>query len=49
MTGEGIYNVPSAWPNCTETVLCGEPPETTVNGSRIWHNQENQVDLFKEK
>ena len=36
MTGEGIYNIPPTWPNCTETVVCGSPPEPTVNGSRIW-------------
>ena len=24
------------WPNCTETVICGLPPDPPVNGSRIW-------------
>ena len=39
----GLYDVP-AWPNCTETVSCGPPPEAPVNGSRIWLNgTEDQV------
>ena len=43
MAGEGIYAIPTQWPNCTETVWCGPPPEPTVNGSRIWLNQEYEV------
>ena len=49
MTGEGIYAVPEQWPNCTETVLCGPPVEPTINGSRIWLNQENEVLICFEK
>ena len=32
----GVYEVPSQWPNCTATVLCGQPPDHPVNGSRTW-------------
>ena len=24
------------WPNCTRTVLCGQPPGPPVNGTRSW-------------
>ena len=24
------------WPNCTQTVVCGQPPLPTVNGTRTW-------------
>ena len=44
ITGEGIYNAPEAWPNCTETVSCGTPVEPTVNGSRTWiKGEQDQV------
>ena len=43
MTNEGIYGVPAAWPNCTETVLCGPPPLPTINGSITWFNNHNKV------
>ena len=37
---EGIYNTPvkqgGLWPNCTETVVCGQPPEPAVNVTRTW-------------
>lgn len=36
----GEYNTPirqgGQWPNCTQTVVCGQPPEPPVNGSRTW-------------
>ena len=36
----GEYNTPmvqgSLWPNCTQTVICGDPLEPPVNGSRTW-------------
>ena len=36
----GEYNTPvkagGVWPNCTETVLCGQPPPPPVNGTREW-------------
>ena len=34
----GEYNTPvkqgESWPNCTETVVCGQPPEPPINGTR---------------
>ena len=40
----GLYNIPEEWPNCTETVSCGPPPTTPINGSIIWLNgTENEV------
>ena len=40
ITDVGEYNTPvrqnNTWPNCTQTVVCGLPPEPPVNGSRIW-------------
>ena len=33
---EGVYDIPASWPNCTETVVCGQPPQPPVNGSRLW-------------
>ena len=35
---DGVYDIPSQWPNCTETVRCGPPPPTPVNGSITWLN-----------
>ena len=36
----GEYNTPIVqgilWPNCTQTVICGDPLEPPVNGSRTW-------------
>ena len=36
----GEYDTPvkqgKSWPNCTETVLCGQPPEPPVNGTITW-------------
>ena len=38
----GEYDIPlkndKRWPNCTETVICGQPPETPINGTIIWMN-----------
>ena len=28
----GVYNTPENWPNCTDTVLCGQPPAKPTNG-----------------
>ena len=40
ITDIGEYDTPVRqginWPNCTETVSCGKPPELPVNGTRIW-------------
>ena len=40
ITDVGEYNTPvrqgGSWPNCTETVICGLPPEPPVNGTRTW-------------
>ena len=40
LAGVGEYNTPvrqgQLWPNCTATVLCGQPREPPVNGSRTW-------------
>ena len=40
LAGVGEYNTPviqgASWPNCTETVVCGQPPLPPVNGSRVW-------------
>ena len=49
LTDVGEYNTPvrqgETWPNCTETVVCGVPPDPPVNGSRTWLNgaEENQM------
>ena len=44
ITNEAIYNVPDTWPNCTETVDCGIPPEKPTGGSITWLNgTEHQV------
>ena len=40
LAGVGEFNTPvrqgASWPNCTETVVCGQPPLPPVNGSRVW-------------
>ena len=40
LAGVGEFNTPvrqgGSWPNCTETVVCGQPPLPPVNGSRVW-------------
>ena len=40
LTGLGEYNTPvrtgGLWPNCTDTVRCGQPPQPPLNGSREW-------------
>ena len=40
LTDIGEYNTPvrqgNSWPNCTQTVVCGVPPDPPVNGSRTW-------------
>ena len=42
----GIYLIPDAWPNCTETVTCGLPPSPPAGGSIIWINgTENEVNF----
>ena len=37
---QGVYNTPvrqgELWPNCTETVICGQPPDPDVNVTRTW-------------
>ena len=33
---ETPFKLSNEWPNCTETVVCGNPPEPPVNGSRTW-------------
>ena len=40
---QGVYNIPQKWPNCTHTVLCGQPPSIPPaappwyeNGSIKW-------------
>ena len=37
---QGVYNTPvkqgKTWPNCTETVVCGQPPDPAVNVTRTW-------------
>ena len=38
MAGEGTYNVPQSWPNCTETVNCGPHPKPPEGGSIVWLN-----------
>ena len=49
LTDIGEYNTPvrqgDSWPNCTQTVVCGIPPDPPVNGSRIWlyGAEENQM------
>ena len=48
LTSQGVYDVPrikqdyaieSVWPNCTETVVCGQPPEPDVNVTRTWDDE----------
>ena len=40
---DGYLRYPDPWPQCSETVHCGSPPDAPVNGSRTWLNgQENQ-------
>ena len=40
VSGEGVYDTPVrqglTWPNCTSTVLCGQPPPLPVNVTRQW-------------
>ena len=35
---EGLLLYPDPWPQCSETVYCGDPPEPSENGTRIWQN-----------
>ena len=45
-TDTGIYLIPNAWPNCTETVTCGPPPSPPEGGTIIWMNgTENEVNF----
>ena len=34
----GLLRYPDAWPQCSQTVYCGPPPESTINGTRVWLN-----------
>ena len=52
---EGVYNVPrirqdydiqSVWPNCTETVVCGQPPEPDVNVTRTWDDGQDGEETY---
>ena len=36
LTTVGEYDIPAQWPNCTRTVLCGQPPAAPLNGTRTW-------------
>ena len=44
----GEYNTPvkqgSSWPNCTETVLCGQPPDPPTNGSITWFSPATELE-----
>ena len=46
VTGE--YNTPvkqgKLWPNCTETVFCGQPPKPPVNGTITWLSPATEFD-----
>ena len=46
----GVYNTPVRrqlkWPNCTETVRCGQPPEIPVNGTITWLNGTEFQDTY---
>ena len=33
---DGVYQLPSIWPNCTETVSCGTPINPPENGTITW-------------
>ena len=35
----GTYDIPDVWPNCTETVRCGQPPDPTPDGTRYFFIQ----------
>ena len=41
---DGTLDYPTTWPNCTRTIVCGQPPEPDVNVTRVWINgaSENQ-------
>jgi len=43
---DGSYVYPSPWPQCSETVSCGEPPPVPVNGSHEWLLGNDQVELY---
>jgi hypothetical protein len=38
--------VAGAWPNCTRTVVCGQPPPPPVNGTRTWLNDSVQYQVI---
>ena len=43
----GEYDIPLEWPNCTETVLCGLPPDPPFNGTIKWLNGAQVAIMFK--
>ena len=43
---KGEYDIPASWPNCTDTVICGQPPAIPVNGSIEWLNRQEYDDTY---
>ena len=33
---EGLLLYPDPWPQCSSTVYCGDPPQPSENGTRVW-------------
>ena len=57
ISGQGEYDIPRikqdydiltqpTWPNCTETVVCGQPPEPDVNVTRTWVDAPDNQDTY---
>ena len=42
----GEYDTPDMWPNCTQTVNCGQPPAIPPNGSINWLNGTEYDDTY---
>ena len=45
----GELEYPSPWPQCYDRVTCGSPPETPINGSRVWIQKSEGDTLYEAK
>ena len=43
---DGLLLYPDPWPQCSSTVYCGDPPEPSENGTRVWLNGVEEQDYY---
>ena len=45
---EGLLLYPDPWPQCSGDVFCGDPPEPSEDGTRVWLNGIENLDSYDE-